>query len=147
MKLFEKIKKRRAKRYLIKSLKIISKLSWEELDDILPRPNYKDFFAFNVEDWSNLKLTYPFNPTEKVGDVVTITDAEIKRMRGRGGMSNSDKQLKAYKKLCINLYRQNSKLQKENAELKGIKTTDWLTRGMSTEELVEQTIEAMMESE
>lgn len=68
MKLFEKIKKRRAKRYLIKSLKIISKLSWEELDDILPRPNYKDFFAFNVEDWSNLKLTYPFNPTEK-GDL------------------------------------------------------------------------------
>lgn len=67
MKLFEKIRKRRAKRHLKKSLKIISKLSWEELYDIIPKPNYKDCFAFHKVDWSNVKLAYPINPTEKGG--------------------------------------------------------------------------------
>ena len=67
MELFEKIRKRRAKRHLKKSLKIISKLSWEELDDIIPKPNYKDCFAFDKADWSNVKFAYPTNLTEKGG--------------------------------------------------------------------------------
>ena len=68
MKLFEKIRKRIAKRYLKKSLKIISKLSWEELDDIMPKPNYQKSFAFNKADWSNAKFAYSLNLIEKGGE-------------------------------------------------------------------------------
>ena len=68
MKLFEKIRKRRAKKHLKKALKIISKLSQEELDDIIPKPDYKYCFAFNKEDWLNVKFKFPLNLTEKGGE-------------------------------------------------------------------------------
>lgn len=57
MALFEKIRINRAKRQLKKALKIISTLSWEELDSIIPKPDYK--YAFTSGDWSNFKPTYP----------------------------------------------------------------------------------------
>ena len=58
MKLFEKIRKNRAKRLLNKALKVISKLSWEELDEMFPRPDYTKAFDFKGGDWSNVKFAY-----------------------------------------------------------------------------------------
>ena len=58
MKLFEKIRKNRAKRLLNKALKVISKLSWEELDEMFPRPDYTKAFEFKDGDWSNVKFAY-----------------------------------------------------------------------------------------
>jgi hypothetical protein len=66
MNLFKKIRTNRAKKQLNKALEIISKLSWEELDSILPRTDYK--YCFDKTDWSNVKFKYPFVPTEKGGN-------------------------------------------------------------------------------
>lgn len=68
MKLFESIRKNRAKRQLIRALEIISKLSWEELDSILPRTDYSNCFAFNKEDWEHVELTHLYVPVEKGGE-------------------------------------------------------------------------------
>ena len=63
MRLFEKFRKRRAKSHLIRALKIISKLSWEELDSIIPRTDYK--YAFASDDWLNFKPKYPLKNNGK----------------------------------------------------------------------------------
>ena len=62
MKLFKKIRKIIAKTFLKISLKIIAGLSWEELDSLLPKPDYKDCFDLKPVDWSNVKFKYPCNP-------------------------------------------------------------------------------------
>lgn len=66
MRLFEKIRKRRAKRHLNRALKIISKLSWEELDSIIPKPEYK--CTFTSGDWSNFKPKYPLKTSVKTSE-------------------------------------------------------------------------------
>ena len=63
MTLLEKIRRKRAKRLLNKALKVLSKLSWEELDEMFPRPDYTKSFGFKGGDWANVKFAYP-NPTE-----------------------------------------------------------------------------------
>ena len=53
-------------------------------------------------------------------------------------------ELEAYKKLCLDLYTSWCKLDKENAELKGIKTTDWLSKEVGLERIIEMKIELLM---
>lgn len=60
------IRRKRAKKQLNKALKVISKLSWEELDNMFPKPSYK--LAFKKSDWSNVRFAYPPNLTEKGGE-------------------------------------------------------------------------------
>ena len=60
MTLLEKIRRKRAKRLLKKALKVISKLSWEELDEMFPRPDYMYAFDFKGVDWSNVKFAYSY---------------------------------------------------------------------------------------
>ena len=50
----------------------------------------------------------------------------------------------AYKKLCLDLYESRNRLDKENAELKGIKTTNWLTKDIPLENMIEMKIELLM---
>lgn len=57
MKLFGKIRMKRAKRHLNRALKIISKLSWEELDSLFPKADYCN--AFKNCGWGNVKFDYP----------------------------------------------------------------------------------------
>ena len=63
MKLFEKIRLNRAKRNLNKALKIVSKLSWEELDSIMPKTNYEQCFDVKKGvkgDWRKVHFKYPY---------------------------------------------------------------------------------------
>jgi hypothetical protein len=60
MKWFKRIRKNIAKMFLKKSLKIISELSWEELDSIFPKANYKDCFDFKEVDWSKINFTHSY---------------------------------------------------------------------------------------
>jgi hypothetical protein len=67
MNLFRQIRKNRAKRHLKKALKIIGEFSWEELDEMFPKPDCTKTFEFCHTDLSNVKFKYPFVPTEKGG--------------------------------------------------------------------------------
>ena len=58
MTLLEKIRRKRAKRLLNKALKVLSKLSWEELFEMFPRPDYTKVFGFKGGDWANVKFAY-----------------------------------------------------------------------------------------
>lgn len=62
MKLLKKIRKIIAKIFLKIFVKIIGGLSWEELDSLFPKPDYKNCFDLKPVDWSNVKLKYPCNP-------------------------------------------------------------------------------------
>lgn len=53
-------------------------------------------------------------------------------------------ELEAYKKLCLDLYTSWCKLDKENAKLKDIKTTDWLIKEIPLERIIEGKIELLM---
>ena len=56
MNLFQKLKMKRAKRHLNRALKIVSKLSWEEIDTIIPRHDYTN--CFKKSDWGNVEMKY-----------------------------------------------------------------------------------------
>ena len=75
--LFEKIRKRRAKRHLMRALKIIGDLSWEELDSILPRNDYKH--CFNSNNWRNAEVRYSVTKLKgyKESEEKTMTDNEL----------------------------------------------------------------------
>ena len=56
-------------------------------------------------------------------------------------------ELEAYKKFSLDLYSRWRKLDKENAELKGIKTTNWLTKDIPLEEIIKMKIEVLMKGD
>ena len=57
---------------------------------------------------------------------------------------NKMTELEAYKKFCLDLYTSWCKLHKENAKLRGIKTTDWLTKDIPLERIIEGKVELLM---
>ena len=58
--------------------------------------------------------------------------------------NNNMTELEAYKKFCLDLYTSWCELHKENAKLKGIKTTDWLTKEIPLERIIEGKVELLM---
>ena len=53
MNLFKKLRYNRAKKQVLKTIRIISKRSWEEIDSIIPRTNYRYCFS---GDWKDVEL-------------------------------------------------------------------------------------------
>lgn len=53
MRLLEKLRYNRAKKQVLKSIKILSKMSWEEIDSIIPRTDYRHCFS---GDWKDVEL-------------------------------------------------------------------------------------------
>ena len=53
-------------------------------------------------------------------------------------------ELEAYKKFSLDLYTSWCELHKENAKLKGIKTTNWLTKDIPLERIIEGKVELLM---
>ncbi len=95
MSLFEKLRMKRAKRYLKKALKIISKLSWEELDSLFPKPDYKYCFKFVNASLGNIKLTYPENTCKDLfKDIQRIE--ELKRQAEALGIEVNGELLNKY---------------------------------------------------
>lgn len=49
----KKLRYNRAKKQVLKSIKILSKMSWEEIDSIIPRTDYRYCFG---GDWKDIEL-------------------------------------------------------------------------------------------
>lgn len=93
MKLFEKLRMKRAKRHLNRALKIISKLSREELDSLFSKADYSN--AFKNCGWGNVKFAYPENTCKDLfKDIQSIE--ELKRQAEASGVEVNCELLNKY---------------------------------------------------